>query len=196
MASKVDKRKERSLAYFANKKANKAKQQKNDKYSDARIETLLLSAPKYCINFVLSDVSMVLVDESLDVFPSAHEFLAMLKHTYENVHIILFSQNKAEGIIAQKLFPQVDAIVDTDDAPCSTTTPLLVLRKFVVKKFGIRYLMGPFVLLCKTMNANNNQQYDIVKDIRRFYVFENNLLKDIDQHKLITEIKRSVEQFF
>lgn len=206
MENKNDKRKKRSLDFFEAKKCGKYKRRKgedDDNIGNVR-ETLRAKISEntnrhtFCINFILTGFSLILADKFANVFPSALKFLTNVKRTFVNSKIIMFTHDKAEIISTKKSFSCIDIYVELNNDSIVTRDerPVVYLRKFLANRVGPAALTGPFVLLTNSMNAYNNKQYDIVKDIRRFYIFDNNnVLRDVDHELLTQDVKKSVKNF-
>lgn len=215
MDNKAGKRLERSLTFFAQKKSGKYKRQSRRKTGDvvdvdgrderSRRASKIVSTVDgnsaenaFRINFILTDLSLILVDRFVRVFPSALTFLENLKSIFKNSSIILYTHNKTETIFSTRAFSSIDARINLDENSImmSEERPVLLLRKYLVSKWGPLSLTGPNVLLTKAMNANNNKQYDVIKDVRRFYIFDRNAVRDVDYERLIEELRESIRQFF
>lgn len=202
MDNKSDKRRERSLAFFTEKKCGKYKRRKIDeKSTEALSRTIVRHNVKnhnYFINFVITDFMLILADKFMNVFPSALEFIRNLKRMYVNSNIIMYTYNKIEIDVTKKTFLSLIDIyleLDKNNVIFSNERPILYFRKLVANKLGTDALSGPNVLLTKSMNADNNKQYDIVKDIRRFYVFDKSSVTDVDYKRLLEELKGSIDRF-
>lgn len=191
----TEKRRERSSIFFTNKK--------NGKYKRKTTPTTNTNTTGKCdkkkfeqINFVLSDISLVFVqqqnnNDKQQPFPSARDFFTKIKQTFSNPKIVLFTHNKVDIILAKQFFPLIDLFVELDKSSVSMEErPILYLRKYLFRKRET--VSGPNILITKTMNANNHKQYDIVKDIRRFYKFEDDLLVDVNYQLLIDELEKSI----
>lgn len=196
MTSNLDKRRQRSLRFFSDKKSGKYKPKNGEEKLIPHKDDTQISTSWYCVNVVLPDISLIVTDHSMRPFPSAYGFLKELKRYFTNVNVILYTDNKADVAVTKNLFDEINLIVDAKDAIIvAGERPILQLRKYLCQRLGSRSLAGPFVLLCKTMNANNNKQYDIVKDVRRFYVFDENILTDVNYQELIKNIQCDITDF-
>lgn len=204
---KARKRQERSLAFFAEKKSGKYKRQKvdgNETTAASRTPIAVDAKFRFCINFILTDCTFILTDQFTNIYPGAIQFVCNLKKMFLDSNVIMFLQNKHEINLCRKVFSlipnAVDLFIDCDIAEGgivpNNERPLLYLRKCLAKQMGPPALAGPNVLLTRTMNANNNRQYDIVKDIRRFYIFENNILSKVDYNNLLHNVQNDLQQFF
>lgn len=191
-----DKRRERSLAFFANKKC-KYKSNKKGNEESPNVQTICEQTSS--INFILTDFSLILANQIKEPFPSVLDFLTKIKQNFKNSNIILFTDSKSDIILAKKYFPSIDLLIELNRDShliIQEERPILYLRKQLFKQNNKLALIGPYILITKTMNSNNNKQYDIVKDIRRFYIFKENVLIDVNYQHLLNNIKKSVDNFF
>lgn len=199
-----EKRRNRSIAFFADKKSGKYQrvtkvlpnQNTNGTHTD--IPAIIQIKCEYCINFIFSNTSLILINSSKEPFPSSSDFLLHIKQTFQNSNIILFTADKLDILLAKNLFPLINLYIELNVNNIFTTTeerPVIYLRKYLSKNIGASSLSGPYVLITKDMNANNNKQYDIVKDIRRFYIFNENVLFDINYYLLLKTINESIKKF-
>jgi hypothetical protein len=241
---KTLKRRERSLAFFAEKKSGKynrdrrrnqqQQQQQQQQTTDDEPQNRCIvqrrplfshsttrrsgddSENSYAnchVNIIISDVSLILSDQFLNAFPSARTFIENLKSLFKNSCIVLYVSNINKSFLQSMDF--LDLCVQTENkniaaasaaaaastASKATTTldnerPLLHLRKRLFAERGATSLAGPYVLLTKSMNANNNKQYDIVKDVRRYYVLDGHTVRDVDYARLLNDIRDSIRLFF
>lgn len=193
----MDKRGERSAAFFEKKKngqyrKSNAKNCENEKFCQ------IISEQKYRINFVFSDFSLVLANQIKEPFPSTLDFFRKIKQKYVHSNIILFTPNKTDLILAKQFLPLIDLFIKLDEnvAIVQEERPILFLRKYLFKEKKTFLLMGPNILITKGMNTNNNKQYDIVKDIRRFYIFKYNSLIDINYQELLSDLETLINVLF
>lgn len=193
MNEKENKRLRRSLTFFVDKKNGKYKRRKlSDNSSTVVVDNAALDS-RYGTNVILTDVTLILADRFGNAFPSAQQFLNELKRLFTNSKTILFTGKKSEIDLAKRTFSAIDVYIETKDV--LGERPLLYFRNFLAQKFGAPALIGPNVLLTDRMNPFNNKQYDVVKDVRRFYNFDKNVLVGVDYGNLLEDIKNSVEYF-
>lgn len=199
MEDKINKRRQRSLVFFADKKGGKYKRRKvEDKNKNGILPNPSDEKDRYRINVILTNVALILTDRFGNCFSGSSEFIANIKVNFANSNVILFTDDVAEIDLASKKYP-IDGFVKLEKDGIVATLkerPVLFLRKFIMKKFGVSSLTGPYILITNVMAAHNSKQYDVIHDVRRYYVFDTNTLIGVDYESLLNELKNSVRNFF
>lgn len=216
---KKRRRVERSLAFFADKRKGKYKRVKTSETSKSvarvpRNDSLMVSnestEPRndystYFVNIVITQYTLILTDRFQRQYPTVDTFFDNIRNYFRrNVNIILYTRDSSEIETAAKASCRFDLTVSLDKYDGLTAKlkeherPLRILRKCIARQATAspHSLSGPFVLIVKSIDGANNKQYDIVKDIRRYYKYDEINFRDtVDLDSLFHDIKESVEHF-
>lgn len=218
MSEKDRLRRQRSLAFFADKKSGKYKRSHKLSFPNGSVaksippnmekpmeinRSLDYDFSKYHVNVVITNYTAVLADRFYRTYPKAKCFLDDLKNYYkQNVYIILYVRSFDEVTKAKFSGCEFDLTLSLDkyDSVLAELNeferPITILRKFIAQNSSRPHaLTGPYVLLSNSVIANNNRQYDIIKDVRRYYLFKKDS-EHIDFDALFGDIIESVEKFY
>lgn len=190
----MDKPKKRALDSFANQKMDKHRRSKQKPFST---QTVLNNYNDYYVNFVFANFTFLSGNQYADEFILNLDFLKTIKYTFPQSNVILYTPVKTDITVAISHCGYIDYFVELNANNFSLEErPLLQLRRYLLKKKGISALAGPFILFTKCMNSHNNKQYDIVKDMRRFFLYDGNLFININYKELLNDTLKSIKQFY
>jgi hypothetical protein len=154
-------------------------------------------------NIIIPSFAGVLADRFYRLYPQAQNFIDKIKNYFQhNVYIILYVRDCEEITKASSSSScKFDVILSLDKRDVilaelnETHRPIGVLRKFLAQNMP-RALSGPYVLVTNAMNPQNNREYDIVKDVRRYYTFKKGSIEQqVNYDALFEDIAESVNAF-
>lgn len=227
-------RRERSLAFFKDKKKGKYKRVKSITAVSPSLSSSLLSSStdvrsnvlalhnnqihtlkasskqrneqcKYYVNVIIAHYMFILADRFGRKYRTVNDFFDNIRNYFRgNVNIILYTNNPSEIEAAKAASCPFDLTISLDKYDKviahinENERPIKILRKCMAQKLSLPIsLSGPFVLLTKSSNVDNNKQYDIIKDVRRYYKRDRNTFEEnIEFEYLLEDIKESVENLY